>query len=221
MNIRSHTVMEQDNKERTAIAEARREQILDAALKCFAKRGFHQTSMAEVCTEAKLSPGSVYRYFRSKDDIIAALAEVEHRELAQVYERAAQATTTRDAFDILLDVWLSSGYEKEGYDGPDFSVVYLEVCAEAARNPQIAKLAEAFDATQLALIESVLERAAKQGELTSPTNRATLARLIVATLDGMMLRFAYDKSQKHEDYRSSLRAFLYAAVGLTENSAKQ
>jgi AcrR family transcriptional regulator len=46
--------------------EARRQQILDAALACFSRRGFHQSTMQDICQEAELSPGAVYRYFRSK-----------------------------------------------------------------------------------------------------------------------------------------------------------
>ncbi|NUR26306.1 MAG: TetR/AcrR family transcriptional regulator [Catenulispora sp.] len=56
-------------------AAARREQILTAAQKCFARKGFHATSMNDVFAEAGLSAGAVYSYFKSKDDIIAAMAD--------------------------------------------------------------------------------------------------------------------------------------------------
>ncbi|MFC9895273.1 TetR/AcrR family transcriptional regulator [Nocardia sp. NPDC127579] len=54
--------------------ERRRQQILDAARVCFARKGFYDTSMQDVFAEAELSAGAVYRYFKSKNDIIAALA---------------------------------------------------------------------------------------------------------------------------------------------------
>ncbi|MEV0294163.1 TetR/AcrR family transcriptional regulator [Nocardia sp. NPDC050710] len=54
--------------------ERRRQQILDAARLCFARTGFHDTSMQDIFAESGLSAGAVYRYFKSKDDIIAALA---------------------------------------------------------------------------------------------------------------------------------------------------
>ena len=53
----------------------RRFEILQAAQTCFARSGFHQTSMQEICTEAGMSPGNLYRYFRSKEEIIAGIAE--------------------------------------------------------------------------------------------------------------------------------------------------
>ncbi|WP_194819154.1 TetR/AcrR family transcriptional regulator [Nocardia sp. XZ_19_385] len=54
--------------------ERRRQQILSAARTCFVRKGFHETSMQDVFAESGLSAGAVYRYFKSKNDIIAALA---------------------------------------------------------------------------------------------------------------------------------------------------
>src|SRR5688500_17498902 len=55
--------------------EMRRQQVVDAARACFARTGFHQTTMQDICGEAELSPGAVYRYFRSKEEIIEAIGE--------------------------------------------------------------------------------------------------------------------------------------------------
>ena len=63
----------------------RRDEILEAAQTCFARSGFHQTSMQEICAEAGMSPGNLYRYFRSKEDIIAGIAERDRAEAAQQF----------------------------------------------------------------------------------------------------------------------------------------
>jgi AcrR family transcriptional regulator len=52
---------------------ARRRQILSAALACFARNGFHRTTMQDIFKEAELSPGAVYSYFNSKDDLVGAI----------------------------------------------------------------------------------------------------------------------------------------------------
>ncbi|MFI7666079.1 TetR/AcrR family transcriptional regulator [Nocardia sp. NPDC049526] len=70
--------------------ERRRQQILDAAQLCFARKGFYETSMQEIFTESDLSAGAVYRYFKSKNEIIAALAAETTVEL-----RAAMTRTIR------------------------------------------------------------------------------------------------------------------------------
>src|SRR5881227_3749765 len=54
--------------------ERRRQQILDAARTCFIRKGFHLTSMQDVFAESGLSAGAVYRYFKSKKEIIDAIA---------------------------------------------------------------------------------------------------------------------------------------------------
>ena len=50
--------------------EARRAQIVDAAIRCFHRNGFHPTTMDDIVRESGLSAGAVYTYFRSKDDLI-------------------------------------------------------------------------------------------------------------------------------------------------------
>jgi len=52
----------------------RRTQILEAAVVCFAKRGFHQASMHDISAEAGISVGLIYRYFQNKEAVIAAMA---------------------------------------------------------------------------------------------------------------------------------------------------
>jgi AcrR family transcriptional regulator len=64
--------------------EARKNEILDAAFACFRRRGFHQTTMQDIYREAKLSPGAVYHYFRSKEDIIAAAIDRNTAEWTKI-----------------------------------------------------------------------------------------------------------------------------------------
>jgi TetR/AcrR family transcriptional regulator, transcriptional repressor of aconitase len=56
-----------------AHVEARRRQILTAALRCFARDGFHRTTMQDIFREADLSPGAVYSYFKGKDELVLAI----------------------------------------------------------------------------------------------------------------------------------------------------
>ncbi|MEJ0022097.1 MAG: helix-turn-helix domain-containing protein [Alphaproteobacteria bacterium] len=59
------------------LTERRKRQIMEAALACFRRKGFHQSSMQEICAEAHLSSGAIYRYFPSKTDIIAAIIHAD------------------------------------------------------------------------------------------------------------------------------------------------
>src|SRR5947199_437080 len=80
----------------------RRTQILDAALVCFAKRGFHQASMHDISAEAGISVGLIYRYFQNKEAVIAAMAERHKQEIQELVERAGQAPNLLEGLEILF-----------------------------------------------------------------------------------------------------------------------
>src|SRR6266568_1436364 len=68
--------------------EHRREQILNAAQRCFARKGFYETSMQDVFRESGLSAGAVYRYFKSKDQLIQAISAGVLGQMAAALEAA-------------------------------------------------------------------------------------------------------------------------------------
>ena len=59
---------------------ARRRQILDAAAACFAREGFHRTSVQDIVRELGRQRGLVYRYFTGKDDMITAIVTERHEQ---------------------------------------------------------------------------------------------------------------------------------------------
>src|SRR3981081_4689616 len=63
----------------------RRLEILDAAQRCFVRSGFHGASMQEICAEAEMSPGNLYRYFPSKEALIAGICERNRAEAADSF----------------------------------------------------------------------------------------------------------------------------------------
>ncbi|MEV0435113.1 TetR/AcrR family transcriptional regulator [Nocardia sp. NPDC050413] len=97
--------------------ERRRQQILDAAQLCFARKGFHETSMQDVFTESGMSAGAVYRYFASKDQIIWALVARTLgplRELLANKIRAEQPPTPAEVVRMLTGEIVA----RSGPDGP-------------------------------------------------------------------------------------------------------
>src|SRR5262249_45974313 len=80
----------------------RRSQILDAALACFAKRGFHQTSMHDITDEAGMRVGLIYRYFKKKEAVISERADRHKKEISEVLQRAKQAPTLLESLEILF-----------------------------------------------------------------------------------------------------------------------
>src|SRR5450759_106315 len=70
-------------KLKPAELEARRTEIIDAARLCFLRSGFHRTTTDEICHEANITPGGLYHYFRSKEELIAAVIDSSAEAAAQ------------------------------------------------------------------------------------------------------------------------------------------
>ena len=82
---------------------ARRERILAAAERCFIEKGFHPATMADICREAGVSPGALYTYFVSKEELIAGLCEREKERFAQELAAIAGATGFLAALQSLAE----------------------------------------------------------------------------------------------------------------------
>src|SRR2546422_456801 len=112
----------------------RRTQILDAAVVCFAKRGFHQASMHDISAEAGISVGLIYRYFQNKGAVISAMADRHKQEIVKIRERARQASGLLESLEVLFTAHCG---EPEPQVVSAFVVVFF---AEESRNPPVAEL---------------------------------------------------------------------------------
>lgn len=190
----------------SGVAEDRRKQILAAAERCFARHGFHQTSMQEVCREAELSPGSVYRYFRSKDDIIVAMA-TEHRAATQA--QFAAAAELPDAFDALLRVSVDVLRQ---INDPACAPLHFECTAEAMRNPRVAEVVRREDEEIVSGLVELVRRGQAAGQFDAALDPRRAAEALVALADGLswrkFLRPQVDMTTYEDTVRLVLERFL-------------
>jgi AcrR family transcriptional regulator len=118
---------------------ARRAEILAAACRCFARDGFHATSIADIIRESDLSAGSVYLYFKSKNEIIAAVVEMTLGTADELFAEllADDATPTPEqTVAFMLDAVMQRAVQHPVL-GVDMSRVALHAWAEALRDPEI------------------------------------------------------------------------------------
>ena len=108
--------------------EARRQQILDAARRRFTANGFHATSMQDILGECGLSAGAVYRYFRSKEDIVAAIAEQAVSAIRDAFADEDEPLSVGDIIDRALAV------VDERAEADDLGRLALQVWAEGGRS---------------------------------------------------------------------------------------
>jgi TetR/AcrR family transcriptional repressor of uid operon len=160
----------------------RRAQILDAAIICFAKRGFHQTSMHDVSAEAGISVGLIYRYFANKEAVIAAMANKHKQEIQELLERARQAASLFESLEIIFTAHCCENSPKV------LSAFVVDLYAEASRNPSIADLVR--DVLETAM-EGVTDLIARSPEVKQAATHGLqpheLAELIFAVARGMLM----------------------------------
>lgn len=192
-----------------ALTEARRKQILEATARCVVRKGFHQTSMQDICAEAQMSPGGVYRYFEGKEAIILAIAEEErrdNREIVEELERSGNLIGSLRAimFEI-LKVFTDEAYGR----------LAVELLAEAARNKTVwSVLARNEQELKDALTAAVI-KAQKAGKVTKAQPAKNLSQVILAIIDGLCARAILDPDYKPVELAGAVDALI---IGLLKPS---
>jgi len=165
---------------------ARREQILDAALRRVAAEGFHRTTMADVIAESDLSAGAVYGYFRSKQELIRAIADRVGGVLASTIEGLAEAdppVPPAAALEAVLERVLDLAADA-GYDVPSVAV---QAWAEAARDPEV----RAVLATKMRRVRdswtAYAERARDAGLLAPDADPAAVGGTLLGLMPGFLV----------------------------------
>jgi TetR/AcrR family transcriptional regulator, repressor for uid operon len=162
------------------VALDRRAQILDAAVACFAKRGFHQASMHDISGEAGISVGLIYRYFQNKEAVIAAMADRHKKQIQEILERARQAPNLRESLETLFTAHC-------GETEPQVTAAFVvDLFAEASRNTRVAELvSDVCDAAMDGVTDLIARSPEGKGSALTPRE---MAELIFAVNDGMLLR---------------------------------
>jgi TetR/AcrR family transcriptional regulator, repressor for uid operon len=166
----------------TESSSDRHTQILDAALVCFAKRGFHQASMHDISAEAGISVGLIYRYFENKDAVISAMADRHKKEIHEVLERAQQAPTLLESLEILFTAHCCE-------DAPQVvSAFVVDLYAEASRNQRVADLVRDVLQTAMDGVTDLIARSPEAENVAHGLTPDELAELIFAVSRGMLMR---------------------------------
>jgi AcrR family transcriptional regulator len=184
---------------------ARREQVLTAACKCFSHNGFHGTTIRDVCREAGLSAGAVYAYFKSKDDMLEALAEMGRQNTRALLETARSAASAPDALAQLLSTVIHLFDADESQEGTRLD---LRLWAEALHTPRIRTLfLQALPNTCAPFAEIVREGQAR-GEIASHVDADSAARLVVAVCLGLQVQKALDPATSIEGTADAISSLL-------------
>jgi TetR/AcrR family transcriptional regulator, transcriptional repressor of aconitase len=182
--------------------ERRRQQILDAATDCFARQGFHATSMQDIFAAAGLSAGAVYRYFPTKTGLIRAITAEAIAAVASAMDSAARDATGIPGMLATLVAELRTGRLAR------LRPVTLHFWAEAARDPGLAEQARASSGQLQHRIRVLLDQLAAQGQIPAGTDTAAVAQLIFATLQGYVIQLTVHGDVSPEQVRAAAAAVL-------------
>jgi len=160
-----------------------KERILCAAQTCFIDSGFNAAGMATIAETAGMSPGLIYRYFESKNAIILAIIE---QQLAESRRRIRELHSSENLAERIVD-YLADPKSAE-HNAMD-SALYLEITAQATRDPQIAEALQRYDAMVCSELSDWLCRSEADGGYGLPRSIApTRALMLLCMIEGVKLR---------------------------------
>jgi AcrR family transcriptional regulator len=186
-----------------------RERILEAAVKVFATKGYHDTKVDDIVSESNTSKGSFYFYFPSKQDIFLALS---------------------DTFTNLLEARLTQAMEKEEHGVQQMDAALRASLGLFSQYRGLAKIAlvqavglgAVFEERRRAMndrftkiIQSRLERAVEDGSIP-PLQTEIAARAWVGALNEIVIHWIYTGTPPLEESMPALRKFLARSIGIPD-----
>lgn len=187
-----------------------RERIIAAARHLFGEKGFHNTTTAELATEAAVSTGQIYRHFDAKADIVLAIVEgTVHQRVTQmneIFDAVEHGDCTLfGALKAIIDISLA----------PDDISLSYEITAEAVRNPEVAERLETLVSTYQ---EGVRRLATLARPDIAPDELGAYVDIMMACFIGLGLRTAFNTPTDIDTASSRTAVLMLRALGLESDS---
>lgn len=187
----------------------RRATILEAAERCFVRSGFHQTSMQEICAEAGMSAGNLYRYFPSKEALIAGIAERNRAEAAEDFAAVDKAPTFFEGLAALARHHLVERSDKV--------TLCVEIMAESRRNDAMAATQREIKQDIKARLAAMIRGGIARGEVSPDVDVEAATAFLLVIGDGIFWQLS---GNPDFDSEKVLPLILSAVRGiLTKSSA--
>jgi AcrR family transcriptional regulator len=168
--------------------------IIEAAIKVFARDGLEKGKIADIAKEAGIGKGTVYEYFRSKNDIFKVIEESVFSDFSIVFEELNSSTLspTKKLSNLLeqgIDMFMEMG---------DVLLIIMELWAQAGRGhvhgSDSSLFVEYYDYFRKG-VESILSDGILSGEFRD-MNKEGVATLLLAFMDGLSWQFVILKDSK-------------------------
>ncbi|CAL9378789.1 TetR/AcrR family transcriptional regulator [Streptomyces sp. NPDC015242] len=204
--------------------DARRRQILDGAAVCFARNGFHATSMQDVLKEVGLSAGAVYRYFSGKEELIGAIVGEVLGSVRGAFEEASRQSPPPPPDELVASVLGTVFAARESLllDGrPAFPRLVIQVWPETLRNEELAAvLREGYGSVRAAWAK-IVEGYQRAGMMRPDVEPDHVARTMIAVVLGFIAQQSLFGPAPVEVLRDGLRALTSMGGGRSAPEGSQ
>ncbi|MEZ4517014.1 MAG: TetR/AcrR family transcriptional regulator [Chloroflexota bacterium] len=175
---------------RPDVSEERQEQIVQAATEVFTKKGFNNASMSDIANETGLGKGTLYLYYRSKDDlIIAVLDHIFQRDFLEIDELAIAQISAAEGIRRFADIVTADASAMR-----QLIPITYEFLSLAFRNPVVQQTLQQYFQRYMNMLLSIIRHGIQTGEFR-PVNAEEVAIAVGAIFEGTILLSAYDESK--------------------------
>jgi AcrR family transcriptional regulator len=179
--------------------EARESEIVEAAIRCVLRAGFHASTMDAIAREAGMSVGIIYRYFANKEAIIEAIIR---RDLDELRSHVLDSDNLSDS-ELNEAIMADATEFIARQHARSKSGLTLEIYAEAARNPKVEAMLKRTSEDERDLITRILKRLLPaETPAADIAARADFMRLIA---DGLLVHGLYADDRPTGDLAEHVR----------------
>ena len=190
---------------------ARRQQIVEAAWRCFARQGFHATSMQDVFAESGLSAGAVYRYFPSKGDLVRTIAQTILGGLSQRFDDMTTDGHDPDPEEAIRAI-LHFIDDLGGTGDFDRSRVAPHIWAEALHDAEMKEMVQGVALEIRAKLTRVAEAWKTNGDIAADTPSDDVAIVVYGMLIGYITQKHIVGDVDPDTYTAGLLALIGRSV---------
>ena len=188
--------------------ETKRQSILESSKMLFSHRGFFNTSISDIVRETGFSVGSIYTYFKSKDEIIKSIVEERWQ---QWYEQLEQALASEGSPEVKIRV-LIDRFIPELFEDLDFINILL---SEAIQYTRIEAKLEKFTDLTFSLIKPLAPHSQMLQNLSRDSLQAALIIVLLGILDAARLVRSSSIGLKESHITSFMKMLVENTLGVT------
>ena len=179
-----------------------RERIIQSAVECFSNYGFDRTRMDDIAHTSDLSKGTLYLYFKSKEDLFYAICE---NNLKTVKDQLSHIFTKKEDLVYDAEQFYENFQKREGNEK-----VFFEIIAESSRNAKLQKILYEQRMKIYDIVKEYLDVQVKKGFFRKDIDTEAVASGLVSLYDGLTVSklLGFSESYNKKTWTETVRALI-------------